>query len=135
MVSTALPLSLSTDAMLIALLPGTRSPVGLIVPLRSAKGKAMPQPDPVPSPTHSMMRRFWRIFRLLAVLSIVIAAIGVWLVTRGAGEIHASLIIATALGIGLTVLLGSALMTLAFLSNSSGHDDAATPHIHEGDEE
>ena len=82
-----------------------------------------------------MMHRFWRIFRLLALLSIVIAAIGVVLVTRGAGEVHASLIIATALGIGLTVLLGTALMTLAFLSNSSGHDDAATPHIHEGDEE
>src|SRR3954452_2857048 len=127
MVSTALPLSLSTDAMLIALLPGTRSPVGLIVPLRSAKGKAMPQPDPVPSPTHSMMRRFWRIFRLLAVLSIVIAAIGVWLVTRGAGEVHASLIIATALGIGLTVLVGTGLMTLVFISTSTGHDESVSP--------
>lgn len=75
------------------------------------------------------MRRFWQIFRLLALLSIVIAAIGVVLVTRGAGEVHASLIIATALGIGLTVLVGTGLMTLVFLSNSSGHDDAATPHI------
>jgi hypothetical protein len=73
-----------------------------------------------------MMRRFWRIFRWLALLSIVIAAIGVVLVTRGEGEIHASLIIATALGIGLTVLLGTALMTLVFLSNSSGHDADAT---------
>ena len=95
----------------------------------------MPQPDPLPTPRHSMMRRFWRIFRLLAVLSIVIAAIGVVLVTRGEGEIHASLIIATALGIGLTVLLGSALMTLVFLSNSSGHDDAAAPHVHDESDE
>ena len=83
-----------------------------------------------------MMRRFWRIFRLLALLSIVIAAIGVILVTRGEGEVHASLIIATALGIGLTVLLGTALMTLVFLSSDSGHDEAAAPHIHkESDEE
>jgi hypothetical protein len=75
------------------------------------------------------MRRFWRIFRLLALLSIVIAAIGVVLVTRGGGEVHASLIIATALGIGLTVLLGSGLMVLMFLSSSSGHDEeAAKPH-------
>jgi hypothetical protein len=58
-------------------------------------------------------------------LSIVIAAIAVVLVTRGAGEVHASLIIATALGVGFTVLLGTALMTLAFISNSSGHDEAA----------
>ena len=85
----------------------------------------MPHPDPVPSPRHATMRRFWRIFRLLAVLSIVIAAIGVLLVTRGGGEVHASLIIATALGIGLTVLLGSGLMVLMFLSSSSGHDEEA----------
>src|SRR3954447_8477000 len=105
-------------------------------PTSRGQREAVPQQDPVPSPRYTMMHRFWRIFRLLALLSIVIAAIAVVLVTRGAGEIHASLIIATALGIGLTVLLGSALMTLVFLSNSSGHDDAATPHIrNESDEE
>jgi NAD/NADP transhydrogenase beta subunit len=81
------------------------------------------------------MRRFWRIFRLLALLSIVIAAIAVFLVTRGEGEVHASLIIATALGIGLTVLLGSALMTLLFLSSSSGHDEAASGTHQENDTE
>ena len=95
----------------------------------------MPQPDSIPSPRHSLMRRFWRIFRLLALLSIVIAAAAVILVTRGEGEIHASLIIATALGIGLTVLLGTGLMTLVFLSAQSGHDEAATPHIREENDE
>lgn len=85
----------------------------------------MPEPDPIPSPRQSMMQRFWRIFRLLAVLSIVIAGIAVALVTAGAGEVHASLIIATALGVGLTVLLGSGLMVLMFLSSESGHDEAA----------
>jgi uncharacterized SAM-binding protein YcdF (DUF218 family) len=85
----------------------------------------MPEPDPIPSPRHSMMQRFWRIFRLLAVLSIVIAGIAVALVTAGAGEVHASLIIATALGVGLIVLLGSGLMVLMFLSSQSGHDEAA----------
>jgi hypothetical protein len=94
----------------------------------------VPDPDRLPRPNHSLMRRFWRIFRLLALLSIVMAAIGVVLVTRGAGEIHASLIIATALGVGLTVLLGTGLMTLVFLSSSSGHDDQAAPHIHREDE-
>lgn len=95
----------------------------------------MPEQDPQPSPRLSMMRRFWRIFRLLALLSIVIAAIAVVLVTSGAGEIHASLIIATALGIGLTVLLGTGLMTLVFLSASSGHDDEATIHVHQESEQ
>jgi hypothetical protein len=96
----------------------------------------MPQPDPVPSPRYSMMHRFWRVFRLLALLSIAIAGIAVVIVIRGASEVHASLVIATALGIGLTVLLGSALMTLVFISSSSGHDDAAAPHIRdESDQE
>lgn len=85
----------------------------------------MPQADPPPSPRPSAIQRFWRIFRLLALLSVVIAAIAVVLVTRGAGEVHASLIIATAVGVGLTVLVGTSLMTLVFLSNESGHDEAA----------
>ena len=95
----------------------------------------MPTPDPVPSPPHSLMQRFWRLFRLLAVLSAVVAAIAVVIVTSGEGEVHASLIIATALGVGLSMLLGAALMTLVFLSSSSGHDEQAAPKVRdEGDD-
>ena len=94
----------------------------------------MPHRDPVPSPRQSTVQRFWRIFRLLALLSAVIAAIAVVLVTRGAGEVHASLIIATAVGVGLTVLVGTSLMSLVFLSNSSGHDEAVGG-THEKDKE
>jgi hypothetical protein len=87
----------------------------------------MPAPDPLPSPRQSTVRRFWRIFRLLALLSIVIAAIAVLLVARGDATplAHIHMLIATALGIGLTVLVGTALMTLVFISNASGHDQAA----------
>ena len=95
----------------------------------------MPQPDPVPTPRHSTLRRFWRIFRRLALLAIVMAVIGVVLVTRGEGEVHASLIIATALGVGLTVLVGSALMSLVFHSSSGGHDEEASRTHRENDEE
>ena len=95
----------------------------------------MPEPDPIPSPRYSTMRRFWRIFRLLAVLSILIAAIAVVLVARGDPTVHVHMLIATALGIGLTVLLGTALMTLAFLSSSSGHDHHASHYHQENDEE
>ena len=95
----------------------------------------MPQPDPVPRPRYSLMHRFWRIFRLLVLFAVAVAAIAVVLVTRGAGEVHASLIIATGFGIGLTVLLGTSLMTLAFLSNSSGHDEQAASKIHDESEQ
>jgi hypothetical protein len=78
-----------------------------------------------------MMRRFWRIFRLLALLSIVIAAIAVVLVSRGDPTVHVHMLIATALGISLTVLLGTGLMTLVFLSSSSGHDEQARSQTRE----
>ena len=81
------------------------------------------------------MRRFLKIFRLLALLSIVIAALAVVLVTRGEGEIHASLIIATALGVGLTVLLGTGLMALMFISADSGHDEQAGGTVHDKDDD
>lgn len=87
-----------------------------------------PKHDLPPSPRRSAVQRFWRIFRLLALLSIVIAAIAVLLVARGdpAPGAHVHMMIATALGIGLTVLVGTGLMTLVFISNSSGHDEAAS---------
>ena len=80
------------------------------------------------------MQRFLKILRLLALLSIVIAAIAVVLVTRGEGEVHASLIIATALGVGLTVLLGTGLMALMFISSESGHDAQAGAPTHDKDD-
>ena len=86
----------------------------------------MPRQDPSPSLNYSMMRRFWRIFRLLALLSIIVAASAVVLVARGDRTLHVHMLIATALGIGLTVLLGTGLMTLAFLSSKSGHDVRAS---------
>lgn len=69
-------------------------------------------------------------------LSVVIAAIAVILVGRGDPTVHVHMLIATGLGVGLTVLLGTGLMALMFLSSESGHDDqaAAQAHKEEGDE-
>lgn len=95
----------------------------------------MPTHDPVPSPRNSTRDRFWRIFRLLALLSVVIAAIAVILVGRGDSTIHVNMLVATGLGVGFTVLLGTSLMTLAFLSAESGHDDAAGAPVHQEEKE
>jgi hypothetical protein len=78
--------------------------------------------------------RFIRVMRVGAAFSIVIAAIAVLLVARGQSELHIHMLIATALGIGLTVLLGTALMSLIFLSNGSGHDADAGARPSERDE-
>lgn len=85
----------------------------------------MPQHDPVPG---SIRQRFVRIMRLGALLSIAIAAIAVVLVAKGDSTVHVHMLIATALGVGFTMLMGIGLMTLMFLSNSMGHDDAAADH-------
>jgi hypothetical protein len=64
----------------------------------------------------------------------VIAAIAVFLVARGDKTVDATFLIAVALGVGLTVLLGTGLMVLTFLSSRSGHDEeVARTHI-ESDE-
>ena len=94
----------------------------------------MPSPDPLPSPRHSMLVRFRRIMAWLALLSIAVAAIAVALVASGDEGFHLHMMIATALGAGLTVLLAGALMTLVFLSSSSGHDDKAAPSSRATDE-
>ena len=85
----------------------------------------MPRPDPIQSPRHSMIQRFLRIMKYMALFSIVVAGIAVFLVAQGDEGIHIHMLIATALGVGLTVLLAGALMSLVFLSSSSGHDDQA----------
>lgn len=90
----------------------------------------MPVHDPIPSPRQSLKRRFWRIFRLLALFSAVIAAIAVAMVGWGDPSLHLNMLLATGLGTGVTMLLGTSLMTLLFLSSSSGHDEDAS-HFHE----
>ncbi len=84
-----------------------------------------PSPDPVPGLRISTLGRFRRIMKWMALFSVVVAAMAIVLVTSGDSGMHVHMMIATALGVGLTVLLAGALMTLAFLSSSSGHDDQA----------
>ena len=83
------------------------------------------RPNPLPSPRLALLGRFRRIMTWMALLSVVVASIAVLLVAAGDEVVHLHMMIATALGAGLTVLLAGALMSLVFLSSSSGHDDAA----------
>jgi hypothetical protein len=94
----------------------------------------MPDHDPVPSPRLALFLSFRRIMRWMALFAIAVAALAVAIVARGDGGLHIHMLIATALGVGFTVLLGTGLMTLAFLSSKSGHDEQAA-RIHEEDKE
>jgi hypothetical protein len=68
--------------------------------------------------------RFRRMFKAwsLFTLALVIAVVAWLVLTRGFESVH--LYIATALGVGLTMELGGALMGLMFLSSGTGHDKA-----------
>ena len=87
----------------------------------------MPRPDQPPA-LPGLRRRFVRAMGWMALFSAAIAGIAVLIVARGDTSVHVHMLVATALGVGLTVLLGTGLMTLAFLSNSSGHDADAADH-------
>jgi len=87
----------------------------------------MPRPDPTP-PLEPLKLQFLKIMRWGALFSLTVAAIAVLLVARGDETFHIHMLIATALGVGLSVLLGIALMTLVFLSSRMGQDADAANH-------
>jgi len=87
----------------------------------------MPQHDPIP-PLQPIKRQFLRLMLWGALFSLAIAALAVVLVARGDETIHIHMLIATGLGVGLSVMLGIALMSLVFLSSRMGQDESAADH-------
>jgi len=90
--------------------------------------RAMIPPSPLEDPRTAAhaWARFRRIMRWMAVvaLALVLGAFVVIYLRNGFVSIH--LYIATALGIGLTMLMAAALMGLVFLSSGTGHDASVT---------
>jgi hypothetical protein len=68
--------------------------------------------------------RYLRIMRWMMLATVALVAVAVFLLYRENGMVSIHFYIATALGIGFTMLLTSALMGLIFLSSGTGHDDA-----------
>lgn len=69
--------------------------------------------------------RYRRLMRGMTLVSLgaVIIALG-WLRYTMGEALTLHMMIATAAGVGLSVLLGAALMGLVFLSSGSGHDES-----------
>ena len=69
--------------------------------------------------------RYRRLMKGMAIVSFgaVVLALG-WLRFTMGDQLTIHMIIATAAGVGLSVMLGAALMGLVFLSSGSGHDEA-----------
>jgi hypothetical protein len=92
----------------------------------------MATPDPV-QPLADLKRQFLKIMRWGALFSIAIAIVAVALVAQGDSQFRVHMLVATALGVGLSVLLGIALMTLVFLSSRMGQDASAADHHQKDD--
>lgn len=69
--------------------------------------------------------RYRRLMRWMSIVSLgaVVGALA-WLRFTMGDALTIHMIIATTAGVGLSVLLGAALMGLVFLSSGSGHDEA-----------
>lgn len=68
--------------------------------------------------------RYRRVMTWMALVSALCAALAVYVLWRWSGPMPIHMIIATVLGVGLTVLMAAALMGLIFLSSGTGHDEA-----------
>ena len=93
----------------------------------------MPTHDPTP-PSREQSAHAW--MRYKALMSwMALASIGAVLLALAylyfSGlDMRVHMVIATAAGVGLSVLLGTALMGLVYFSSHSGHDE----HVGRGDE-
>jgi len=95
----------------------------------SREAPAAPPASPTRGPDYERAASAWARYKammkwmaLAAFTSVLLALI--YLKSEG-GPVPIHMMIATIAGVGLSVLVGTALMGLVFLSNSSGHDDEA----------
>ncbi|EIZ78384.1 hypothetical protein WSK_3003 [Novosphingobium sp. Rr 2-17] len=68
--------------------------------------------------------RYLRIMRWMMVLTLGLVITAMIALYRSNGTVSIHFYIATALGVGFTMLLASALMGLVFLSSGTGHDES-----------
>jgi hypothetical protein len=94
---------------------------------------AMPRHDPVPprrsqadyERAASAWARYKAMMKWMALAAFVSVLLALIYLKSSGEPVPIHMAIATVAGVGFSVLLGTALMGLVFLSNNSGHDDAA----------
>ena len=91
-----------------------------------AHGGAMPSHSPLDDPENARFAwtRYKRLMRFMLAITLLVTAAAVALVYWQNGPVSVHFYIATGLGIGVAMMLTSALMGLVFLSNGTGHDDS-----------
>jgi hypothetical protein len=99
----------------------------------SSQLEAVPRHDPVPRRSEppaaehaSLWARFKRIMGWMALAALVAVLLALIYLKSFGDLVPLHMQIATILGVGFTVLVGTGLMGLVFLSSRSGHDEDAT---------
>ena len=86
----------------------------------------MPKHDPVPESTKraaDAWARYKRLMSWMATAAVVAVLLALIYLKSTGGPVPIHMMIATIAGVGLSVLLGTALMGLVYFSSHSGHDD------------
>ncbi|HEX2764394.1 MAG TPA: hypothetical protein VHM92_11225 [Allosphingosinicella sp.] len=90
---------------------------------------SMPQHDPHPrdpEATALAWARYRRMMKWMALAAGIAAGLAVAYLKATSDAMPWQMVVATIAGVGLSVLLGTALMGLLFLSDRAGHDEAAS---------
>lgn len=86
----------------------------------------IPRSSPLDDPRNARFAwaRYRRIMRWMALVTVGVILLVWGYLYAQFGMVSIHLYIASGLGVGLTVMLGTALMGLAFLSSGTGHDES-----------
>ena len=91
--------------------------------------QSMPQHDPLPTKAEASAlawARYKSMMKWMALASAIAAALAVAYLKATSDAMPWQMVLATIAGVGLSVLLGTALMGLVFLSDRSGYDEGAS---------
>ncbi|MWV26353.1 DUF2975 domain-containing protein [Aurantiacibacter rhizosphaerae] len=91
----------------------------------------MASPSPLDDPENAAFAwaRYRRLMRLMMGITLATVVIAMAILYKQVEEVSAHFFIATALGIGFSMLLMSALMGLVFLSSGTGHDNSVEHNL------
>jgi hypothetical protein len=92
-----------------------------------------PRHSPLDEPKTSAhaWARYRRLLRGMAMLTLVVIALVLGVLHALGALVSIHVVIATALGIGVTMMLMGVLMGLVFLSSGTGHDEAIDDRLNE----
>ncbi len=92
--------------------------------------EAMPRHDPIPpraGPDYEQAgiawQRYKRLMKWMVAVALATSALALLYLHLSGEELRLHMVIATIAGVAFTVLVGTGLMGLVFLSNRTGHDD------------